>query len=160
IDDILHIKSLVAERVREGGTLVLNADDAALAKLPEHRRMKGVERDIVFVSLRDGNVTVRQHIASGGRALYLSHGRVVEAHGNRLTPVCAIDEIPMTIGGTAEFQVYNGMFAIAAVCPLGLRHEAIIAGLKDFRSAVTTPGGANLFHVGDSYVLVDYGHNP
>src|SRR5205085_4622894 len=35
LEDLLWIKSLVAERVREGGTLVLNADDKLLAQLPE-----------------------------------------------------------------------------------------------------------------------------
>ena len=35
VDDVLYIKSLVAERVKEGGTLILNADDERLAKLME-----------------------------------------------------------------------------------------------------------------------------
>lgn len=34
VDDLVHVKSLVAERVREGGTVVLNADDARLVQRP------------------------------------------------------------------------------------------------------------------------------
>src|SRR5581483_7934065 len=35
VDDILFVKSLVAERVREGGTLILNADDMRLVRLAD-----------------------------------------------------------------------------------------------------------------------------
>ena len=35
LDDILHIKSLVVERVRDGGTVVLNADDPLVLSLAE-----------------------------------------------------------------------------------------------------------------------------
>lgn len=31
VEDLVYIKSLIAERVREGGTLVLNADDHHLS---------------------------------------------------------------------------------------------------------------------------------
>ena len=41
LDDLLYIKSLVAERVREGGTLVLNADDERLAQLAENEGSAG-----------------------------------------------------------------------------------------------------------------------
>jgi cyanophycin synthetase len=160
IDDILRIKSLVAERVREGGTVVLNADDPSLVALPEHRRMRGIDREIVFVSARENNRVIHDHLAKGGRALYLSHGRIVAAHRNRLIPVCAVQDLPLTVGGTAEFQVYNVMFAMAAARTLGLEFHQIITAIKEFRSAEHNPGRANLFHVGESYVLVDYGHNP
>ena len=39
LDDLLHIKSLLAERVREGGTLILNADDERLATLMDNPRL-------------------------------------------------------------------------------------------------------------------------
>src|SRR4051812_44235751 len=106
VEDILNIKSLVAERVREGGTVILNADDPILAKLPEHRRMQSIKREIVFVSLQDNhNKVVREHVDNGGSAFYVSSGRVIHARGNHLLNLCAVNDIPMTIGGTAEFQV-------------------------------------------------------
>jgi cyanophycin synthetase len=160
VDDILHIKSLVAERVREGGTVILNADDPALVRLPEHRRMQDVARSIVFVSGRDHNPHVTQHLKKGGTAFFVSHGRLVEASGNQLTFVCDVADVPFTIGGTAEFQVYNLMFAIAAARTLGLDHSEIVAAAQSFRSSVHNPGRANLFQVDNAYVLVDYGHNP
>ena len=38
IDDLAHVKALVAERVRDGGTLVLNADDERLAPVDADAR--------------------------------------------------------------------------------------------------------------------------
>ena len=35
VEDLLWIKSLIAERVKKGGTLILNAEDELLAKLPQ-----------------------------------------------------------------------------------------------------------------------------
>src|SRR5678810_388044 len=44
VEDVLFIKSLVAERVKEGGTLVLNADDEHLARLMENDRVNKVPK--------------------------------------------------------------------------------------------------------------------
>ena len=51
VDDILRIKRLVAERVRAGGTLILNADDERVAAVPEHPKVSRVEKQYVYVSL-------------------------------------------------------------------------------------------------------------
>src|SRR5215468_28415 len=39
LDDLLYIKALVAERVRKGGTLILNADDERLSQLADDELM-------------------------------------------------------------------------------------------------------------------------
>src|SRR4051812_10712703 len=78
VEDILKIKSLVAQRVRPGGTLILNADDALLARLPEQRRIQEVNREIVFVSTRAHDFRVGKHVSSGGRALVLQDGLLIE----------------------------------------------------------------------------------
>src|ERR1044072_726495 len=48
IEDVVSIKSLVAERVREGGTLILNADDPHLVKLATSERVSKVPKQIVY----------------------------------------------------------------------------------------------------------------
>src|SRR5205823_2796091 len=68
VDDLLHVKSLVAERVREGGTIVLNADDERLAALPGHRRITKIRRRIAFFSLTPDSPVVQRHLAAGGTA--------------------------------------------------------------------------------------------
>lgn len=74
IDDLLHVKSLVAERVRAGGTLVLNADDERLAGLPDHPRVRRLPRRVVFFSLTPDNPVVQAHRDTGGTAFFLDDG--------------------------------------------------------------------------------------
>src|SRR5947209_1743057 len=73
IEDILDIKSLVAERVREGGTLVLNADDPLTAGVPELPRVRRIARKVVYFSLIPDSVVIRRHVAKGGTA-YVANG--------------------------------------------------------------------------------------
>ncbi|MGH9935700.1 MAG: cyanophycin synthetase, partial [Blastocatellia bacterium] len=68
LDDLLHIKSLVAERVREGGTLVLNADDERLAQLMEGRGAGGLKKNVVYFSMHPPHVLVRRRLDAGGSA--------------------------------------------------------------------------------------------
>src|SRR6185369_12035517 len=51
VEDVVYIKSLVAERVKEGGTLILNTDNEHLAKLAVSRRVSKVPKNIVYFSL-------------------------------------------------------------------------------------------------------------
>ena len=44
IEDIVRIKSLVAERVREGGTLIINADDVEAVKMLERPKVARVPK--------------------------------------------------------------------------------------------------------------------
>ncbi|HEX8299521.1 MAG TPA: Mur ligase family protein, partial [Rubricoccaceae bacterium] len=98
VDDIYRVKRLVAERVRAGGTLVLNAADARLAALPDDPAMGGVAREVVFFAL-EPNAVVQRHCAAGGRALYVVDGWIVEADGATERPVVSIDALPVTMGG-------------------------------------------------------------
>jgi cyanophycin synthetase len=160
VEDILWIKSLVAERVREGGTLVLNADDELLARLHERRAVARVPKRFVYFSLRDDNPVVRDHAASGGTAYFLRGGRIFEVEGDAEHEVVEAAAIPATMNGTADFQIANAMAAIAAARACGLSREAVGASVARFRSDEENPGRANLYRVGVGYVMVDYGHNP
>jgi cyanophycin synthetase len=160
VEDLVNIKAVVAERVRAGGTLILNADDERLARLTELRRVREPARRVVYFSLSDANALVGGHTASGGTAYFLRGGAVVEAEGREEREVVRASEVPVTMNGTAEFQVANVMAAVAACRAYGLSREQCASSLKSFRSAGDNPGRANLYRVGRGYVMVDYGHNP
>ena len=64
VEDILFIKSLVAERVREGGTLILNLDDERVAGIADLPRVRGPEKRIIYYSLTKGGA--RFNGAPGG----------------------------------------------------------------------------------------------
>ncbi|HWS87328.1 MAG TPA: cyanophycin synthetase [Pyrinomonadaceae bacterium] len=161
LEDLVYIKSLVAERVRDGGTLVLNADDERLARLAESPRVRADLKRVVYFSLRADHVLVRKHLGAGGTAFFVRDGRVIEAAGGEQSEVLALSDVPVTLGGTAEFQVANVLASVAACRALNVAREQVAAGLKSFRAAADNPGRANIFRLpAGGHVLLDYGHNP
>src|SRR5215213_2389916 len=161
LEDLVYIKSLVAERVRDGGTLVLNADDEQLARLADEPRVRADLKRVVYFSLRADHVLVRKHLDGDGTAFYVRDGRVVEATGNEQWEVLALDAVPVTLGGTAEFQAANVLACAAACRALGVSREAVAAALATFRAAADNPGRANIFRLpAGGHVVLDYGHNP
>jgi cyanophycin synthetase len=161
VEDILWIKSLVAERVREGGTVVLNADDEQLARLTENPYVGREGRRIVYFSLRDNHLLIRRHADAGGTGYFVRNGYVVEDAAGTQRRILRLSDVPATLGGTSQYQVANVLASVAACRAHGLAVEAVAKALATFNSATHNPGRANLFRVASGgYVMLDYGHNP
>jgi cyanophycin synthetase len=160
LDDLLFVKSLVAERVREGGTLVLNADDERLAQLMDDERVNRLPKEIVFFSMHPLHVTIRRHLDAGGVAFLCKKGWIVEVRDGVEQRIIRAADIPATLGGNASFNVANALAAVAACRAHGLLPEIIAEALKSFHGGEQNPGRAGLYEAAGGYVLVDYGHNP
>ncbi|HEV7889979.1 MAG TPA: cyanophycin synthetase [Pyrinomonadaceae bacterium] len=162
LEDLVYIKSLVAERVREGGTLVLNADDEILSRLAEEPRLRAGEKRVVYFSMRGADhVVVRKHLDAGGTAFFARDGWVVEATGHEQTRVLRLADVPVTLNGTAGFQSANVLACVAACRARGVAPERIAASLATFQSAADNPGRTNLLRTAaGGYLILDYGHNP
>ncbi|MBX6395797.1 MAG: cyanophycin synthetase, partial [Alicyclobacillaceae bacterium] len=154
LEDLVFVKSLVAERVRKGGTVVLNADDPSLVSLASRLR-----RRVYFFSLRPDHPVVLRHLGLGGTAFVVKDGWIVERTGNRTWPVVRVSAIPVTWKGAALFHVANALAATAACRAGGVPRARVAHALRRFGSEVDNPGRANLYRVGSTYVLLDYGHN-
>ena len=160
IEDIARIKRLVAERVRDGGTLILNADDEHLVQMPQHPKVAALPKQIVYFSLEPHNLVIKRHIAEGGVA-FIAHGDWITEHGpGGESRIVRVSGVPATFGGTADFQTYNVLAAIAACRAYGLHAESIANALRTFRTDRDGMGRVNVYRMGDGYVVVDYGHNP
>ncbi|HEX4923888.1 MAG TPA: cyanophycin synthetase [Bdellovibrionales bacterium] len=160
IDDILHVKSLVAERVREGGTIVLNADCEVLRKYSEEPRLRRMNRKVVLFSSSNDNLVVRRHLESGGTAFAVRDGWIVELNSDGEYQIAHVYDIPATYRGSADFQVANAL-ASAAVCrSLSVPREHIALGLKTFQSELHNNGRLNFYRLPKGMAMVDYGHNP
>jgi cyanophycin synthetase len=159
VEDIVEIKALVAERVREGGTLILNADDEHLQKLTERRRVREPEKKLVYFSLLDDSPFIKAHRDAGGTAYFLRGGAIIEAAAQELE-ILKVSDISVTMNGAAEFQIANILAATAALRAYGLQPEQIASSMRTFQSSSDNPGRANLYRVGRGFVMVDYGHNP
>jgi cyanophycin synthetase len=159
VDDLVNIKALIAERVRAGGTLVINADDENSLGVLEREKVKAVPKTIVYFSLDENNEVVQKHLSENGLAYFPKDGFFMEARGKIEQPIIKIADVPLTMNGAAEFQVSNVMAAIAACRAYGLS-ATDIGGLAHFDNAAHNPGRNNLYRVRDGYALIDYGHNP
>lgn len=160
LDDIAHIKRLVAERVREGGTLVLNADDEQVLKQAVHPSVLRVHKRIVYFSLSANNPAVEYHLSKGGTAFVVNGGWIEERNGGEVTRLVAAEVLPSTLNGTAAFQVANVLAAIAAARAVGVSGEDAANALQTFELCRHGSGRLNVFTVGEGYVVVDYAHNP
>ena len=156
LDELAKVKAVVAEAVREGGTTVLNADDPKCVEMTEYCR-----ENVVLFSLRSSNPVVLEHVDRGGAAVVCEQGYLAVLGDDRLLPVARIEDIPLTMGGKAAFNVQNALAATAAAYAHGVDVDEIRRGLISFLpSPLQTPGRLNLISVGGVDYLLDYAHNP
>jgi cyanophycin synthetase len=160
IDDLAHVKALVAERVRDGGTLVLNADDPWVRSLVDRPRVRADRKRLVWFSLDPRQPVVVEHLARGATAYLEQDGWLVQATGARRTPLLRVADLPGAYGGAAPHAAANALAAVAAARALGAGQESVTRRLADFDPPTANPGRAMLLRVGQVAVFVDYAHNP
>ena len=160
VEDIVRIKRLVAERVRNGGTLILNADDEHLTKISFHERVAEIPKAFVYFSTDLQNSKIQEHLAQNGTAFVAVAGWIEERKGQEVSRIARIDEIPATIAATAQFQIYNVLAAVAAARAYGLPPDEIRISLTGFRMEQHGTGRLNIFAFRGGTAVIDYGHNP
>lgn len=152
--ELLNIKWIVSRAVRNGGKLVLNADDPRLRRQAEH-----YPGEIVWFSLRDDRKVVRAHTAAGGAAFVYADGALLLDRGGSREPLAETGEVPITLGGAARHNVANALAAAALTWSMGVDTGAIREGLRSMAQD-GNPGRGNLYEVDGRTVLVDFAHNP
>ncbi|MFG2088969.1 MULTISPECIES: cyanophycin synthetase [unclassified Spirillospora] len=160
IDDLADIKALVAEEIKRGGHLVLNAADpptAALAARPAVRRRDPVLR---YFSLAPDEPVLVEHLRDGGMGYYVHHGWLTEARGDRRTRILPADEVAGSFGGHAAHVVADALAAAAAARALHVPVDVLARALRTFDPHTRNPGRGCVYQVGDNPVVVDYAHNP
>jgi cyanophycin synthetase len=159
IDDVVYIKSLVAERVVEGGTLVLNADNDRVVGIGRQKSVEKIKKRIFYFSLNGENEVVREHLRHGGTAFVFQDGWLVETTKDESHRILDVSSVPATMNGLAEFQVANLLAAVAACRAHNIPQDVIAGSLKKFTSYGNNPGRVNLYKLNGGHVVVDYGHN-
>lgn len=154
IEELCHVKALVVETVRSEGYAVLNADDERVNSLASNCPGK-----IIYFSLEaEGNLVFLRHLAAGGRGVTVMDQGIVLAEGSRAQSLLKLTDIPITLGGAAQYNVANCLAAVAALWGMGMNGKDICAGLRDFDMG-HNPGRTNLYDFGEFKVLLDYAHN-
>jgi cyanophycin synthetase len=160
IEDIAHVKVLIAERVRDGGTLVLNADDPWVRSVVDRPRVRADRKRIVWFGADPHNPVLAAHLGQGGIAYTLEDGWLVQAAGARRMPLIRLAELPGSFGGAAPHAVANALAAVAAARAMGASQQTVVERLAAFDPPVHNPGRGTLLRCGDVSLFVDYAHNP
>ena len=156
IEQMAHLKAVVAETVHSKGYAVLNADVPLVSAMASR-----VKAQVIYFSLDADNPLVQSHVQSGGLAVICEDGFITLRKGDWLQRVVEAKDCPVTLGGLAPFMIANALAATAAAFAQGVSVDLIRQGLTTFRaSADQTPGRMNLFNLGRYHALVDYAHNP
>lgn len=155
LEDIAHVKSLVAEVVKPHSYVVLNADDPLVVQMA--KRTKG---RVIYFSTEKDNICVRKHLGIGGTAVFVRRGTILLCQGSRSYRICSVKQIPVTWNGLAKHNIHNVLASVAAGWALGLSAVAIRNSLQNFSSdAEHNRGRLNLYELNGVRVFVDYGHN-
>jgi cyanophycin synthetase len=160
IEDLVWIKSLVAERVRENGVLVLNADDEQSLKIRSRPNIQKIPRKFILYSISEKNQELNSHLQKGGDGCWLKDGWIYVQENKTARRLMAVQELSFTMAGLAQFQVSNALAAVAASRSMGASWDQIVSGMRNFASTSENRGRLNLYQVGEGYLILDYGHNP
>lgn len=156
LEELARVKRVIVEGVDRKGYAVLNAEDPLVAAMAS--KCPG---EVIYFATNGTVPVLARHLAGGGRAAYLHHGRLVLAEGINENSLMKAADIPATHGGLVPFQTLNALAAAAACWGEGVPLETIRLGLRTFQADESSaPGRFNLFNMGRARVVVDYGHNP
>lgn len=141
---------------RVADSVVLNADDEHVAA-----RGDALDKPVIWFSLEATSPRIVRHLAAGGTAALLDGDQLIFRTGAKVEPVLPAQEVPVTMGGAARYNIANALAAAAIARELGFSLETIRAGLSGFQNSVAdNPGRLNRFEVGGVTAFVDYAHNP
>ena len=156
VEQLAHLKSVVAETVTPKGYAVLNADDPLVVAMA-----KRVKSQVAYFTMNPENELVQNHTQQGGLAAVYENGYLSVLKGDWTLRIEQAINVPLTMEGRAPFMIANALAASLAAFAQGVPIEAIRAGLNTFRASVNqTPGRMNLFNLGSYHALIDYAHNP
>jgi cyanophycin synthetase len=124
-------------------------------------RDKSVGDIVLFSTQAEGeNEEFETHLAHNGIGARIEADTFVIRRGKLRIPIATVREVPLMLGGAAEFQKANVLAAIVTAYVQGMRYDDIRAGLLTFfPSPSLTPGRLNMLRVARGRVLVDYAHN-
>lgn len=155
LDDMVFVKSLVAEQVKDTGYAVLNADDPKTVDVV--KRLKG---KIIFFSLQEDNLILKKHLDKGGRGVYVKNGTIYFQEQGKIYSLAKVTDLPSALKGYAVHNVQNALAAAAGAWGLQISLKTIAKGLMEFHCDENhNPGRMNIINLENVTVILDYGHN-
>ncbi len=156
LDALTDVKLAVARALGPDGLLVVNADDALLA-----RKAQACGKPLGWFALDARLPQLARHRAAGGATAGVQGGRLVLAHRGQEHDLGAIDALPLTAGGHSRFNVANLAAAALAARALRIEPATIAAVFARFGADPADNAGRLMrYELGGLNLIVDFAHNP
>ena len=162
LEGLTDVKLSVAGALSDEGTLVLNADDAQLARRAGGLAARfGHSPTLRWFALDADRPALGAHRARGGATCGARAGRLVLHVEGAEHDLGEVASMPLTVGGSATYNLANLAAAALAASALGIS-AAVIAGVfARFGSSMADNFGRLMrFERAGVRILVDYAHNP
>ncbi len=156
LDDLTEVKLTVARVLGTDGLLVLNADDAMLAKHADKLTMP-----MAWFARDDAHTRLQAQRERGGSTCGVRDGHLHLSLQGIDHDLGRIADMPLSFGGSASYNVANMSAATLAAIGLGLPVATIAGVLARFGNThADNPGRLQHWKFGQLQVFVDYAHNP
>jgi UDP-N-acetylmuramyl tripeptide synthase len=155
VAEMAEAKFIVRRALSADAPLILNADD------PESVKLAGtLSNRIIWIGLDVTQPMLQKQLESARGAAYLDDGWLVLAEQGTSRKIVEVNEVPITFGGAARYNISNALGALALCHVLGVNDEALAEGLKSFSgNADENPGRGNLFEKDGIRIFLDFAHN-
>jgi cyanophycin synthetase len=165
IDDLAglaDVKLTVAGVLDPDGLLVLNADDAQLTSRAAGLAQRfGRSPRLGWFSLASENPTLSAHRRRGGSTCAVKDDHLLLEHEGRQHDLGAVTAMPLTVDGSATYNIANLAAAALGAAALGIPAQTIAAVYARFgANAADNSGRMMRFERDGVQILVDYAHNP
>lgn len=156
LEDLAETKLTVARAVDADGLLVVNGENPLLLQ-----RARRFERPIGLFALEHNHPALVSHRAEGGASCGVQEGRMILTWQGREHDLGLVAEMPLTIGGTASYNIMNIAASALAAAACAIPPAVIRTVLAEFgRSRMDNPGRMERWSYRGTEVLLDYAHNP
>jgi cyanophycin synthetase len=160
LEGLADTKLVVASTIDDRGLLVLNADDAMLRS-----RANRFGFPIGWFSRNFDDPALLSHRMKGGSTSGVRNGRLMVSwtRGGSAEEfdLGAIADMPLTVDGSADYNVQNVAGVALAALALGISTATITMVLAKFGAdPADNPGRLMRYDYRGAQVLIDYAHNP
>jgi cyanophycin synthetase len=162
LEALADVKLTVTAVLSERGLLALNADDALLrARAPRLIERYGRAPALGWFALDDESAPLAAHRAAGGATCAVRAGRLLLSIAGASHDLGAIAAMPLTVDGSATYNVANLAGAALAAAALGIAPATIAAVYAHFGGEpADNPGRLMRYELDGVRLLIDYAHNP
>ena len=155
VAEMAEAKFIVRRALATDAPLILNADDPESVSLAST-----LDQRVIWFGLNPTSAPMQAHLSAGGDAAYLEGEQLMLQSDGSTRVIANVDQIPVTFGGAARYNVSNSLAAMLLCHCLGATDAALGEGLAAFSGdADSNPGRGNLFEKNGIRILLDFAHN-